>query len=823
MDLLSLVAKLSLDTSEYESGLEKTESDAKSFGGRLGSALKTAGKIGAAGIGVAGTAVTALAKNAVSSYANYEQLVGGVETLYKKDAKTLQKLADKAYKTAGLSANAYMETSTSMAAALVSSLGGDTEKAVEYADTAITDMSDNANKMGTSMESIQNAYNGFAKGNYTMLDNLKLGFGGTKEEMVRLLDKAEEISGYKYDISSYSDIVQAIHVVQTEIGITGTTQKEAGSTISGSLGMVKGSWENLVTAFGRGGKDTSVAIGDLIDSTKTFLNNLIPVASTVLENIGNAIKDVVPKIAAQLPDLISELAPKAVSAALTLMQSVMSAIVGIDWVKLGTDIWNFVVAGLSSMVSNFTQIYINAKNAITEIDWVQVGVDIWNFIVQGIGDLVSAFTSLFTGGKDGAETGVDWTGLGTAILDYVKEAFKAIGDVFAGIFGEAKKAIKNIDWSNVGTTILNAITSIVGKIGQWAKSAFSVAWSLIKSIDWLGLGKSIWDWLIDKVKGAGIWFKAIFDFVVEQIKSIDWVGLSQAVWDWIIEKIKDAGTWFKGVFDFVVEQIKSIDWVALSQAVWDWIIEKIKDAATWFKGIFEFALTQVKNINWTKLGQDIWDGIINKLKDAATWMKGVFDFAVSQVKRIDWLQLGKDIWNGVINKVKGVGDYFYDKFKTAREWVRDNISWSNLGSEIWNGIKSAFSNVTSFFTSIFDFSNIHIKFPHITVKEWWDVGPLSIPYSFGVSWYKKAYKNAMMFTSPTVLGTPYGLKGFGDGNGGEIVLSDRKLREIAGGGETTQNFTFNIYTQPGQDEEEIARKVQEQFIMWEDQRRAAYV
>ena len=211
--------------SDAQSTANKGASGISNALGKIGGVAKTVGKVTAVGLGVASTAVVALGKSAIGAYANYEQLVGGVETLFKDSADTVIKNASKAYRTAGLSANEYMETVTSFSASLLQSLGGDTVKASEMADMAITDMSDNANKMGTSMEMIQNAYNGFAKQNFTMLDNLKLGYGGTKEEMQRLLADAEKLSGIHYDISSFSDITEAIHVIQTELDITGTTAK----------------------------------------------------------------------------------------------------------------------------------------------------------------------------------------------------------------------------------------------------------------------------------------------------------------------------------------------------------------------------------------------------------------------------------------------------------------------------------------------------------------------------------------------------------------------------------------------------------------------
>ena len=234
----------------------------------------TAGISRAAQAGLAAAAAATV--KIVDSYADYEQLIGGVETLFKGDAKTLVNYANNAYKTAGLSANAYMETATGFAASLVSSLGGDTKKAVDMADMAITDMADNANKMGSDIQSIQNAYQGFAKQNYTMLDNLKLGFGGTKEEMQRLLEEAEALSGVHYDIGNYADIVNAIHVIQDEMGITGTTAKEAEGTISGSIAAFKSSVSNLLAGMGDANADVGQLTDNVIAAFQTMAGGIYP-------------------------------------------------------------------------------------------------------------------------------------------------------------------------------------------------------------------------------------------------------------------------------------------------------------------------------------------------------------------------------------------------------------------------------------------------------------------------------------------------------------------------------------------------------------------
>lgn len=327
MNLLDLYVKITMDTSGYSKGLDEASGKASSFASKLKSGLATAAKVGAAALTAAATGVAALTKASIDQYAQYEQLVGGVDTLFKTASDKVQQYAANAYKTAGMSANEYMNTVTSFSASLIKSLGGDTEKAAQKADQAITDMADNANKMGTSMEMIQNAYQGFAKQNYTMLDNLKLGYGGTKEEMQRLLKDAEKLSGIKYDISSYADIVDAIHVVQTEMGITGTTAKEAASTISGSLSMAKAAWKNLLTGVGDDTADLGTLIDNLVDSVSTAAGNIVPRIGKILSGMGEVVAQLAPIIAQELPELISTMLPALVSAGAQLLVGLVTGLV----------------------------------------------------------------------------------------------------------------------------------------------------------------------------------------------------------------------------------------------------------------------------------------------------------------------------------------------------------------------------------------------------------------------------------------------------------------------------------------------------------------
>ena len=312
----SVVIKIKGDDSPFQKVL-----------GKIGSAVSTAVKASAAAVGAASAGVAALGTACINAYADYEQLVGGVETLFKDSADTIQTYADNAYKTAGLSANEYMETVTSFSASLLQSLDGDTEKAAAAADLAITDMADNANKMGTAMESIQNAYQGFAKQNYTMLDNLKLGYGGTKEEMQRLLADAEKLSGVKYDLSSYADIVEAIHVIQTEMGITGTTAKEASTTIQGSVASMKAAWANLMVGMADDTQNFDMLLSNFIESIGTVADNLLPRIGVVIEGMGKLVAGLAPEIASALPTLTNELLPNLVELG---VQSISALVQGIQ-------------------------------------------------------------------------------------------------------------------------------------------------------------------------------------------------------------------------------------------------------------------------------------------------------------------------------------------------------------------------------------------------------------------------------------------------------------------------------------------------------------
>lgn len=302
--------KSNKELKSMKSGFDEAGSGALKFGDIL--KANVLGDMITSGLKAVGTAIKEIGKSfidigkqSLNSYADYEQLAGGVETLFKDNADTVKNYANNAYKTAGLSANEYMETVTSFSASLLQSLNGDTAKSANVADMAITDMADNANKMGTSMESIQNAYQGFAKQNYTMLDNLKLGYGGTKSEMERLLSDAQKVTGIKYDINNLNDVYQAIHIIQGELDITGTTAKEANTTIQGSVATMKSSWTNLLTAFISSDMSLEDEINNFVNTVLTVGDNILPKIGIIVDSIIQVLPQIVERINENLPSILN--------------------------------------------------------------------------------------------------------------------------------------------------------------------------------------------------------------------------------------------------------------------------------------------------------------------------------------------------------------------------------------------------------------------------------------------------------------------------------------------------------------------------------------
>lgn len=405
MELFKIFGRIALKgQAETEDGLDSVAGKASGVGQALLKGIGTFAKWGAAAATAAATATAALVKSAVTAYSDYEQLVGGVETLFKDSASEVQKYAANAYQTAGLSANEYMETVTGFSASLLQSLDGDTKAAAEKANVAITDMSDNTNKMGTSMESIQNAYQGFAKQNYTMLDNLKLGYGGTKEEMQRLLEDAEKLSGQKFDLSSYADIVDAIHVVQTEMGITGTTAKEAATTIQGSVNMTKAAWQNLVVGIADDTQDFDVLVNNFVESVTTAGNNILPRVEIALKGVGTLVEKLAPIIAKTVPNIVSTTLPSMIKAGTSMIRALLDGLLKAV-PELIPCFKNIVNQLISVIVTNLPMI-LNAA--------VTIAGAIVSGLVEALPDILDAGIELIQSLAQGLTNGIP-TILSTAI------------------------------------------------------------------------------------------------------------------------------------------------------------------------------------------------------------------------------------------------------------------------------------------------------------------------------------------------------------------------------------------------------------------------
>lgn len=571
MDLFELNGKVAININEAIKGLDEVQKEGEKTEGKLGKVFSGIGK-GAAVMGkavgaavlAAGTAVAGLVTSATSAYAEYEQLVGGVDTLFKESSAKVQAYAEKAYETAGMSANEYMNTVTSFSASLLQSLGGDTEKAADQADVAIRDMSDNANKMGTSMESIQNAYQGFAKQNYTMLDNLKLGYGGTKEEMERLLEDAERLSGKELDISSYADVVDAIHIIQTEMGITGTTAQEAAGTISGSLSSVKGAWTNLVTAMASDDLPLDEYITKFVESATTMVSNMLPRIQQALGGVVQLVDQLAPVILAKIPELVSQILPSLLDSAVglvgvlvdivpdlvnailgmlpalidgiqTLLSAILDSLPGIVESLLGAlpTLLPILIDALATIILKICEVLPQIIKPIIDylpviiIALVEALVNNIPMLLEGIITLVlaivEAIPTLVQGIVDATPTVVEM--VVTSLLENLPLLLKGIALLIAGIVVALPKLLYAIDRSLINTLkgIWNGIKNVFAPVGKWfgdmfgdafknVKKAFSKAGSFFKDI-WTNIKKpftSVTSWFKGKFTEAWSAVKGVF-------------------------------------------------------------------------------------------------------------------------------------------------------------------------------------------------------------------------------------------------------------------------------------------------------------------------
>lgn len=633
------------------------------------------------GVKQLGNQLLDLGKQSFNLYADYEQLVGGVDTLFKDSSLRVQGYANDAYKTAGLTANKYMETVTSFSASLLQGLHGDTKQAADIANMAIIDMSDNANKMGTDMTSIQNAYQGFAKQNYTMLDNLKLGYGGTKTEMERLLADAEKLTGVKYDISNLSDVYQAIHVIQSELGITGTTAKEASTTIQGSVASMKSAWQNLLTGMADENANHKQLVQNFVNSIigengeGGVIGNIVPRIRIMIDGLKTIFSELwnqLPKIAEQIPEI------KPLVDILTWIKSngpvIISILAGIGAAMAAFKIASVIIALVNGFKTFFA--VIKAGQGIMAALNIVMNANPIGLIVMAIAGLVTAFITLWNTSEDFRNF---WIGLWDGIVNIVSGAIEGVKNFFIGIIdfvkenwqglllllvnpfaGAFKLLYDNCEGfrnfiDNFVQNVISFFQQIPTKIGEFIQNVITFFSELPEKIGFfigqvlghiLKFGIDAYNWVITEVPkiidGIITFFKElpgkIWNFLVDTFnKTVQW-GSS------MVAKGKETATNF---FNNVVNFFKQ-----LPGKIWSFLTDIVSKVANWGVNLVSKGKQAASNL---------FNGIVNTLKNLPGQM----------------LNIGKNvvqgIWNGINN---------------TKDWVLDKIK--GFGKSIVNGIKSVF-------------------------------------------------------------------------------------------------------------------------------------
>lgn len=526
---------------DFSSKVEKAVSEGTEAGGKKASAgLSNLASGFAMGIGQAafgavealGSKVVDIGKSAINSYKDYEQLIGGTETLFGTAAKYVEDYANVAYKSAGLSTNEYLETVNGMAAALNQSTGSIWESA-KLGNQAVIDMADNANKMGTTMELIQNAYNGFSKQNYTMLDNLKLGYGGTKKEMQRLLDDATKLSGIEYDIENYADIVNAIHVIQEEMGIAGTTQLEATETIEGSLNMVKSAWDNLIAGLGKDDADLGNLIDKLLNSIfgtekeKGFLDNLLPRVETIVSGLDRFAVE----LTSRLPGVVAELLPQLSTMLLNMVTNSINSL---------NDNLDGMISSFETIIENVVNTAITLVTSIIQMmpSIIEMAITIIVALAKGLAENIPELVPTII---EIVEEIID------VIIDNLPMIIDAAGEIIEALIEGIVDSLPDISLA-INKINYQIIATFLSLLPQIIELAVNVVWTLLGSMASA----------ISEMLSADFWNEALND-IVYSFTDIDWPGIGMQCLEGIAQgfeknfvKVKDSITniaqGIKGIF-----------------------------------------------------------------------------------------------------------------------------------------------------------------------------------------------------------------------------------------------------------------------------------
>lgn len=792
----SIVLNMNLNASGFARGIKsvigsvknmnESMKDATNSASKMSSVMKGIGssaiKVGK-GLAVAGaaaaTAVTALVSKSVGAFADYEQLTGGVETLFGAGGRSVEEYAqsvgksvsdiqgkydslmsaqnvvlenaNKAYMTAGMSANEYMDTVTGFSASLISSLGGDTNKAADYANSALVDMSDNANKMGTDMESIKNAYQGFAKQNYTMLDNLKLGYGGTQEEMKRLLSDAEKLTGQRYDISSFADITQAIHAIQTQMDITGTTAKEASTTISGSWGSLKAAFQNVLVGLTTGGDMFDQSLDALINTAVTFGQNIIPAIKGALSGVGYLIEGLAPVIGETIPPLINDLAPTLANSAVSLISSLVNGLTqnATQFSECLSNIIIVAVAGISTVVPQL----LDAASKIVS--------NLMQGLTNSMPQIVNGAVTLIEGLVNGLVNNIPLLIMG---------AVQLVASLANGLIANLPRIIDA--GVNLITGIVSASYSMMPQIIQnGMQLVVNLAVGLVRAIPQLIVA-------LPRITGAIVkGFKSVnwFDLGLQLIKSI-WEGIKSIgseMWNGVKEKTSEL---WGGVKNVVSEKLNNI------KSAYDAHGGGLKGATfAAIEGVKEYYRTGYDAINQLtggKLGE-----VVNAVGEKMEVVKGKFSEAFGNVKNTV-MTIFENIKNGITEKISAA----VNKVKEIFGSIADKVS------EVWGKIKGI------------------IKAPKIVQKGTVSIAGVSTPIpKLGLEWNAKGG----IMTRPTAFGYANGKVQMGGEAGAEAILPldrfwnnlSQYIAESNKGGNTITNEIKIVINADNKTTDEIADDV----------------
>ena len=792
----SIVLNMNLNASGFARGIKsvigsvknmnESMKDATNSASKMSSVMKGIGssaiKVGK-GLAVAGaaaaTAVTALVSKSVGAFADYEQLTGGVETLFGAGGRSVEEYAqsvgksvsdiqgkydslmsaqnvvlenaNKAYMTAGMSANEYMDTVTGFSASLISSLGGDTSKAADYANSALVDMSDNANKMGTDMESIKNAYQGFAKQNYTMLDNLKLGYGGTQEEMKRLLSDAEKLTGQRYDISSFADITQAIHAIQTQMDITGTTAKEASTTISGSWGSLKAAFQNVLVGLTTGGDMFDQSLDALINTAVTFGQNIIPAIKGALSGVGYLIEGLAPVIGETIPPLINDLAPTLANSAVSLISSLVNGLTqnATQFSECLSNMIIVAVAGISTVVPQL----LDAASKIVS--------NLMQGLTNSMPQIVNGAVTLIEGLVDGLVDNVPLlamgavqlvTSLANGLIENLPRIIDAGVNLITGIVSASYSMMPQIIQNGM-QLVVNLAVGLVRAIPQLIAALPRITGAIVKgfkSVNWFDLGlqliKSIWEGI--KSIGSEMW-----NGVKEKTSEL-WGGVKNVV----SEKLNN----IKSAYDAHGGGLKGATFAA---------IEGVKE-------YYRTGYDAINQLTGGKLGE-----VVNAVGEKMEVVKGKFSEAFGNVKNTV-MTIFENIKNGITEKISAA----VNKVKEIFGSIADKVS------EVWGKIKGI------------------IKAPKIVQKGTVSIAGVSTPIpKLGLEWNAKGG----IMTRPTAFGYANGKVQMGGEAGAEAILPLRTfwnnlsqyIAESNKGGNTITNEIKIVINADNKTTDEIADDV----------------